>query len=43
MQVDAAVKLVRGSVESHEVSSSLESGFFPVSAYHCGMLGRGPQ
>jgi hypothetical protein len=43
MQVDAAVKWVLGGVESHEVSSSLESGFCPVSAYHRGMLGRGPQ
>src|SRR6266581_2813018 len=43
MQIDAAVKLVLFRVESHEVSSSLLSDSLPLSAYHGGMLGRGPQ
>ena len=43
MQVDAAVKLVLLRLESHEVSSFLLSESLPLSAYHGGMLGRGPQ
>ena len=43
MQVDAAVQLVLLRLESHEVSSLLLSESLPLSAYHGGMLGRGPQ
>ena len=43
VQVDAAVKWVLSGVQSHEVSSFFVNGFFPLSAYHGGLLGRGPQ
>jgi len=43
MQVDAAVKWVLLRIESHEVASLLLSDSLPLSAYHGGMLGRGPQ
>ena len=43
MQVDAPVCLVRWRVKSPEVSSSLVSDSVPLSAYHRGMRGRGPQ
>jgi hypothetical protein len=43
MQVDATVKLVLFRVEAHEVSSSFLSESLPLSAYHRGLLGRGPQ
>ena len=43
MQIDTAVKLVLFRIEGHEVSSSLLSDSLPLSAYHRGMLGRGPQ
>jgi branched-chain amino acid transport system substrate-binding protein len=39
----AALKALGAEGAAPEVSSSLERGFFPVSAYHRGMLGRGPQ
>jgi hypothetical protein len=43
MQVDATVKLMWFGVESHEVSSSFMSDSFLRSAYHGGLLRRGPQ
>src|SRR5438093_11691617 len=43
MQINAAIRFVLLGVESHEVSSSFVSDSFPLSAYHRGMLGRGPQ
>lgn len=43
MQVDAAVNLVLLRLEAPEVSSSLLRESLPLSAYHRGMLGRGPQ
>ena len=43
MQVNATIKCVLFGVESHEVSSSFMSDSLPLSAYHRGMLRRGPQ
>ena len=43
MQGDAAVTLVLLRIASPEVSSSLLRESLPLSAYHGGMLGRGPQ
>jgi hypothetical protein len=42
VHVDATITLVRLGVKAPEVSSSLR-WFFPSSAYHRGMLRRGPQ
>jgi hypothetical protein len=39
MQVDTTVKLVLVGVESHEVSSSLVSGFFPKASIPLGYAG----
>jgi hypothetical protein len=43
LQIDAAVQLVWLRRESPEVSSSFLSDSLPLSAYHGGLLGRGPQ
>src|SRR5206468_173757 len=43
MQINVAIRLVLLGVESPEVSSSFVSESFPLSAYHRGMLRRGPQ
>jgi len=43
MQVNATIKFVLFGGESPEVSSSFASDSFPLSAYHRGMLRRGPQ
>jgi hypothetical protein len=43
VQGDAAVPWVLLGVQSHEGSASLLRDSLPLSAYHRGMLGRGPQ
>ena len=43
MQINAAVELVLLRIEAHEVSSSFMRDSLPLSAYHHGMLRRGPQ
>jgi hypothetical protein len=43
MQSNTTLKWVLFRVEAHEGSSSLLRESLPLSAYHRGLLGRGPQ